>query len=156
MQFLVLLLLGDSLLICWEIRRSTKHALVRVVGIYSRRSGRCGIRLDYVNVSFDFRIEVQVLAKDRNVEFKYWCEIDGGQGCYGFFIILLGASRRWWATDGATISYLAIFSAHNLIHHKLVNKVGEVLRWWLLILIQESIVGPLCLFKRLDRNFVIL
>ena len=48
------------------------------------------------------------------------------------------------------ISDLAVLGTHDLVHHELVDEVWEVVRGRLIILVQESIVGPLGLLERLD------
>lgn len=54
------------------------------------------------------------------------------------------------------VSRFTIVSTHDLVHHKFVDKVWEIMWRWLIILIQEAIVGPLGLLKGLDRYIIVL
>ena len=59
-------------------------------------------------------------------------------------------------TIRVSVSCFTIISTHDLIHHEFVNEVREIMRWWLIILIQEAIVRPLGLLKGLDRYIIVL
>ena len=149
----ILLLVGS------EVGARAKHALIGAVAGCIAGCCRSGVRLDDVNVSLDRRIEVEVLTEDSDVQLHVCSEVDSGQGqSRGLCISFLGTSRRWRATASRVppISNLAILGTHNLVHHELVDEVREVVRGRLLILVQESVVGPLGLLESLDRYVIVL
>lgn len=152
-------LVSILLLVGREVGARTKHALIRAVADCISGCCRGSVRLDDVNVSLNRWIEVEVFTEDRDVQLHVCSEVNSGQGLScGLCISFLGTSRRWRATASRVtpISNLAILGTHNLVHHELVDEVREVVRGRLLILIQESVVGPLGLLERLDRYVIVL
>ena len=89
-----------------------------------------------------------MFAEDRYVQLQHRGEVDNGKGG----ALLPTYSKGTWSA----VADPPVVSTHDLVHHKLVDEVGVVMRRWLIMIIKKAFVCPLGFFECLNRHIIVL